>query len=44
MPQISELWSGVLKESGRKEQYTRLVDEVDRKIGSFLSFDPDNPD
>ena len=44
MPQISELWSGVLKEPDRKEQYTRLVGEIDKKIGSFLSFNPENPD
>ena len=43
MSLISELWSGVLIEPGRREQYTRLVGEIDESIGSFLSFSLENP-
>jgi aspartyl-tRNA(Asn)/glutamyl-tRNA(Gln) amidotransferase subunit A len=43
MPQIPKLWSGVLSEPGRRKKYATLVGEIDKNIGSFLSFSPESP-
>ncbi len=41
MPQIPTIWSGVLSNPERKESYARQVREIDKNIGSFLSYNPD---
>jgi len=41
MPQVPEVWSGVLSNPERKDLYTRRVRELDQNIGSFLSFNSD---
>ncbi len=43
MPQITTNWSGVITNPERKQSYIRRVREIDKNIGSFLSFNPDLP-
>jgi len=39
-----ELWYDVLREPVQRNRYSKLVEEIDAKIGSFLSFNPDDPE
>jgi len=41
MPQIPTNWSGIFTDSERKQSYLRRVRELDKNIGSFLSFNLD---
>jgi aspartyl-tRNA(Asn)/glutamyl-tRNA(Gln) amidotransferase subunit A len=43
MPASSELWADVLRKPGLKEKYIKSVKEIDKVIGSFLSFNPGDP-
>jgi len=42
MSQIAVDWSGVLSNPERKNQYSRRVREIDKDLGSFLSFNPED--
>jgi len=44
MSATHELWSDVLREPVLRNRYTGRVKKIDATIGSFLSFDPDDPD
>jgi len=42
MSQIAPDWSGVLSNPEQKSLYTRRVREIDKDLGSFLSFNPED--